>query len=148
MTTYLGKSCSFGLPRVPFVNCRQFVYLVIFLLVLRAGCGIWLYQFLIIVYLFTLLCSDDGIEWLLILPLPISFWVASWESDRGSFSESLLKLLICNISFILTLSSQFVRLRYLWCNALWIFPWVLVTKKGFLIGLNIFISFAIHIIHT
>ena len=27
MTTYLGKSCSFGLPRVPFVNCRQFMYL-------------------------------------------------------------------------------------------------------------------------
>ena len=54
MTTYLGKSCSFGLPRVPFVNCRQFMYLVIFLLVLRAGCWIWLYQFLIIAYLFTL----------------------------------------------------------------------------------------------
>ena len=36
----LGKSCSFGLPRVPFVNCRQFMYLVISLLVLRAGCGI------------------------------------------------------------------------------------------------------------
>ena len=31
MTTYLGKSCSFGLPRVPFVNCRQFMYLVFFL---------------------------------------------------------------------------------------------------------------------
>ena len=30
MTTYLGKSCSFCLPRVPFVNCRQFMYLVIF----------------------------------------------------------------------------------------------------------------------
>ena len=29
MTTYLGKSCSFCLPRVPFVNCRQFMYLVI-----------------------------------------------------------------------------------------------------------------------
>ena len=29
MTTYLGKSCSFGLPRVPFVNCRQFMFLVI-----------------------------------------------------------------------------------------------------------------------
>ena len=29
MTTYLGKSCSFGLPRVPFVNCGQFMYLVI-----------------------------------------------------------------------------------------------------------------------
>ena len=53
MTTYLGKICSFGLPRVPFENCRQFMYLVISLLVLRAGCGIWLYQFLIIAYLFT-----------------------------------------------------------------------------------------------
>ena len=29
MTTYFGKSCSFCLPRVPFVNCRQFMYLVI-----------------------------------------------------------------------------------------------------------------------
>ena len=55
MTTYLGKSCSFGLPRVPFVNCHQFMYLVISLMVLRAGYGIWLYQFLIIAYLFTLL---------------------------------------------------------------------------------------------
>ena len=54
MTTCLGKSCSFCLPRVPFVNCRQFLYLVISLLVLRAGYGIWLYQFLIIAYLFTL----------------------------------------------------------------------------------------------
>ena len=31
MTTYLEKSCSFGLPRVPFVNCRQFMYLEYFL---------------------------------------------------------------------------------------------------------------------
>ena len=54
MTTYLGKSCSFCLPRVHFVNCGQFMYLVISLLVLRAGCGIWLCQFLIIAYLFTL----------------------------------------------------------------------------------------------
>ena len=29
MTACLGKSCSFGLPRVPFVNCCQFMYLVI-----------------------------------------------------------------------------------------------------------------------
>ena len=57
MTTYLGKSCSFGLPRVPFVNCRKFMYLVISVLVFRAGCGIWLYQFLIIAYLFTFLCN-------------------------------------------------------------------------------------------
>ena len=53
MTTWLGKSCSFGLPRVLFVNCCQYMYLVVSLLVLRAGCGIWLYQFLIIAYLFT-----------------------------------------------------------------------------------------------
>ena len=33
MTTCLGKSCSFGLPRVPFVNCCQFMYLVISLLI-------------------------------------------------------------------------------------------------------------------
>ena len=32
----------------PFVNRRRFMYLVISLLVYRAGCGIWLYQFLII----------------------------------------------------------------------------------------------------
>ena len=40
MTTYLGKGCSFGLPRVPFVNCRRFMYLVDSLLVYKAGCGI------------------------------------------------------------------------------------------------------------
>ena len=54
MTTCLGKSCSFGLTRVPFVSYCQFMYLVISLLVLRAGCRIWLYQFLIIGYLFAL----------------------------------------------------------------------------------------------
>ena len=53
MTSYLGKSCSFGLLRVPFVNCRQFMYLVFSRLVLRAGCGLSLYQFLIIAYHFT-----------------------------------------------------------------------------------------------
>ena len=26
MTTCLGKSCSFGLPQVPFVNCCHFMY--------------------------------------------------------------------------------------------------------------------------
>ena len=59
MTTYFGKSCSFCLPRVPFVNFRQFMYLAISLLVLRAGYGIWLYQFLIIAYLFTFFTSED-----------------------------------------------------------------------------------------
>ena len=53
MTTCLEKSCLFGLLRVLFVNCCQFMYLVISLLVLMVGYGIWLYQFLIIAYLFT-----------------------------------------------------------------------------------------------
>ena len=53
MTNCLGKSCSFGLPCVPFVNCCQCRYSVISLMVLRAGCRIRLYQFLIIAYLFT-----------------------------------------------------------------------------------------------
>ena len=44
---------SFGLSRVPFVNCCHFMYLVISILVFRAGCGIWTYQFLSIAYLFT-----------------------------------------------------------------------------------------------
>ena len=67
MTTYLGKSCSFGLPRVPFINCRQFMYLVNSLLVLRAGCGIWLYQFLIIAYLCAL-CFFYGAFHVFVLP--------------------------------------------------------------------------------
>ena len=37
MTICLGKSWSFGLPLVRFVNCCQFMYLVISLLVLRAS---------------------------------------------------------------------------------------------------------------
>ena len=60
MTICLGKSCSFDLLRVPFVNCCQFMYLVISLLVLRAGYGIWLCQFLIIAYLFTLFQMHDA----------------------------------------------------------------------------------------
>ena len=76
MTICLEKSCSFGLllsvyvfsyfpfgfegriwdliVSVPFVNCCQFMYLVISLLGLRAGYGIWLCQFLLIAYIFTL----------------------------------------------------------------------------------------------
>ena len=57
MTACQGKSCSFSLSRVPFVNCCQCNYLVISLLVLRAGYGIILYQSLIIAYLFTMVMS-------------------------------------------------------------------------------------------
>ena len=77
MTTYLGKSCSFGLPRVPFVNCRQFMYLVISLLALRAGCGIWLYQFLIIAYLFTL----TGLPKIWISAPALPFCLDCWRSE-------------------------------------------------------------------
>ena len=60
MTTCLGKSCSFGLPRVPFVNCCQFMYLVISLLLLRGGCGISLYQYLLVAYRFTLIVNTNN----------------------------------------------------------------------------------------
>ena len=50
LTTYLGKSCSFGLL---FINLN----------VIRVGCGMWLYKFLIIAFLFILniktsICKD------------------------------------------------------------------------------------------
>ena len=85
MTTYLGKSCSFCLPRVPFVNCRQFMYLVISLLVLRAGYGIWLYQFLIIAYLFTFYISQ------LIRFARVSSHVVDFNARNKSLSAKLLQ---------------------------------------------------------
>ena len=53
MTTYLGKRCSFCLPRVPFVNCRQFMYLVISLFGLEGRIWDLNVSVLIIAYLFT-----------------------------------------------------------------------------------------------
>ena len=87
MTTCLWKSCSFGWLWVPFINCCQFMYLVISFLVLRAGCGIWLYQFLIIAYLFTFLnifiilifdllsrMLPNSAQFLLFFPLHFIYW--------------------------------------------------------------------------
>ena len=55
MTTCLGKSCSFGLLRVSFVNVINLcVYVLLSFSVVRVGCGIGLYYFLLIVFLFTL----------------------------------------------------------------------------------------------
>ena len=85
MTTYLGKSCSFCLPRVPFVNCCQFMYLVISLLVLRAGYGIWLYQFLIIAYLFTFYISQ------LIRFARVSSHVVDFNARNKSLTAQLLQ---------------------------------------------------------
>ena len=62
MTTYLGKSCSFGLPRVPFVNCGQFMYLVISLF------------------------GFEGRIWDLIVSVPdhcLSFYFVSTGENRG-----------------------------------------------------------------
>ena len=88
MTTCLGKSCSFGEPHVRFINCCQFMYLV--LLVLRAGYGIWLYQFLIIVYLFTFQCerfmlgvSDRELCWIHWRPRHPHTW-----NIRGTLSST------------------------------------------------------------
>ena len=101
MTNYLGKSCSFCLPRVPFVNCRQFMYLVISLLVLRAGYGIWLYQFLIIAYLFTLYREYYLVgsrvqqkEW--ILRIKKMNWTRKWKFFNGSTVGFLLLQWCCS----------------------------------------------------
>ena len=105
MTTYLGKSCSFDLPRVPFVNCRQFMYLVISLLVLRAGCGFWLYQFLIIAYLFTVMKSiRDGIICLFSLP----------SLSKYLFSAAILsiKRFQCLIASVSSARCSFVLLNF------------------------------------
>ena len=107
MTTYLGKSCSFDLPRVPFVNCRQFMYLVIFLLVLRAGCGIWLYQFLIIAYLFTLfqfvVYSEARTRLDNLTKIQsLNAWISSWNAQMLHFPlcrESVLGMPRTEIEF-------------------------------------------------
>ena len=97
MTTYLGKSCSFCLPRVPFVNCCQFVYLVISLLVLRAGCGIWLYQFLIIAYHFTL------------RPQVMYYWPFQRDVSVVVYSKC-----ICPLPVTCSLDYLFIMFRITW----------------------------------
>ena len=52
MTTYLEKSCLFGLLCVSYVKVYQFVCVLLSLLILRVGCGNWLYLFLTIAFLF------------------------------------------------------------------------------------------------
>ena len=90
MTTFLGKSCSFCLPRVPFVSCRRFVCLVISLLVLRAGYGIWLYQFLMIAYLFTLqTTSTQWTSFLSAAPMGPGFWSVFAVRSKGSQGPKL-----------------------------------------------------------
>ena len=111
MTTCLGKSCSFCLPRVPFVNCCQFMYLVIYLLVLRAGCGICLYRFLITAYLFTFqICMNVYIICL------FDIWDALWFKLC-----TLMPLGLKRHPLLSVLSENFVSrtalIRYIDCKA-------------------------------
>ena len=134
MTTYLGKSCSFGLPRVPFVNCRQFMYLVISLLVLRAGCGIWLYQFLIIAYPFTFLRPNYSMlqrgcyltivccELILSYTLYLKFLIYSFTLSSRRHIHIALLLIEHDVSMWLILQSHRVFcniLRPRWLSNAW-----------------------------
>ena len=89
---------------VPFLNCRQFMYLVISLLILRAGCGIWLYQFLIIAYLFTFqgLIVKYKIFYLIVRIHKLYLWIKpgargsqcspEWTAIKASFNISDFQL--------------------------------------------------------
>ena len=71
MTTYLGKRCSFCLPRVPFVNCRRFVYLVISLF------------------------GYEGGMWGLVVSVPdhcLSFYFSSYRATERTAIYSLLSI--------------------------------------------------------
>ena len=64
MTICFEKNCSFGLLRISFVSVYQFCMCVFpSVLVLRVGCGIRLYNFLIIAILVTLaiFCTNNVI---------------------------------------------------------------------------------------
>ena len=66
MTTCFGKSCSFGLTvRVFRGRWLNFVSVPLSLLVLRVGCGMQLYSFLIIAFLFTLYKESDVLLFIL-----------------------------------------------------------------------------------
>ena len=116
MTTCLGKSCSFGLPWVSFVNCCQFMYLVISLLVLRAGCGIWLYQFLIIAYLFTFHKAEHRLSWCKGCEWCCIFQYLSWtDSIKPSlpFSNFVGSLYFRRNPLI----GLFIRQAFSWCGS-------------------------------
>ena len=91
MTTSLGKSCSFGLPCVPFVNCCKFMYWIISLLVLSVGCGIWLYQFLILAYLFILVLIHRD-ETYNMLGNTSNTWATSWVTPFLPYASNSLHI--------------------------------------------------------
>ena len=84
------SACAFGLPRVPFVNWYQFMYLVISLLVLRARYVNRLYQFLIIANLlyFVVRRLDSRILLLAISKISRPWLVSEAEQARLSLTWS------------------------------------------------------------
>ena len=90
---------------MPFVNC-QFKYLVISLLVLRAGCWIWLYQFLIIAYLFTffilpaylyliVFAVHTGTSYLWKLDIEPCFSFVPWKNDMRKMEKRSKGSVLC-----------------------------------------------------
>ena len=93
------------------------MYLVISLWVLRAGCGIWLYQFLIIAYLFTSQCR------------PSSDCSQRWPISDCFCSSSLIRVyIICHSVFIfwkqLCTFQVFGKLQQCFLTPFFFFKWI------------------------
>ena len=85
----------------------EFMYLVVSLVVLRAGCGIWLYQFLIIACLFTFqidvfeMCSkwlkwqEVSVDIKILSPggCPLYTFIKSWKMSMKSEVEQMAKVM-------------------------------------------------------
>ena len=90
------------------------MYLVISLLVLRAGCGIWLYQFLNIAYLFTLLSawrSEPQHN-----KTNKQACVPSEDSDQPGHPPSLIRVFAVHMKKPWVLSYPFNTQRRLWSD--------------------------------
>ena len=97
MTTCLGKSCSFGLLCMTYVNVYEFVCVLLSLLVLRVGCGNLI--ILILDHCFSVYL--EGRMWYLIVLIPT-------HCPFYTFSTCFSSLLLA-----LTLSSFFCLNKFL-----------------------------------
>ena len=88
MSTCLGKSCSFGLPRAPFVNCCQVMCIDISLLVFRADYRICLYQFLSIAYLLTFY----SMHYILNMDRPVTTKVLTTQIDLNLLYSTYISM--------------------------------------------------------
>ena len=76
----MGKSCSFDFPCVSFVKVYQFVCLLLSPLVLRVGCGIWLYY------------SKTSVARTLMARLPWLIWNSAYVDSLSGFELVLESL--------------------------------------------------------